>query len=75
MKKFFSSVFDAVGTIITGGKFGSTVPSPHSYAYSKAQEQRRRDFEQYGGHPCRICNTRIPCNKSYCGPCYFTYKK
>ena len=71
----FRSIFSGIRTLVTGGKFGDLIPSPHSYNYSKAQEQKRKDFEAFGGHPCKICNTRIPANKSYCGACYFKYVK
>lgn len=71
----FRGIFNGIGTLLTGGKFGDSVLSPHSYDYSKAQEQKRKDFETFGGHPCKICATRIPANKSYCGACYFEYKR
>ena len=66
--KFFVVLF-------TGGKYGPAVPSEHSYKYSKSQEQKRKDFREFGGRACKICSARIPGNKSYCGPCFFKYVK
>lgn len=68
-------VWNGLVILFTGGRYGSFVPSKHSYNYSKSQEQRRKDYEQFGGHPCKICGARIPGNKSYCGACYHKYVK
>lgn len=75
MIKFLSYIVGMIGTVFTGGKYGSAVPSEHSYNYEKSQERRRKDFAEHGGHPCKICETRIPANKSYCGSCFFRYVK
>lgn len=75
LKAILRFVWNGIVIIFTGGKYGSFVPSKHSYSYSKSQEQRRKDYLEHGGHPCKICNTRIPGNKSYCGACYFKYIK
>jgi hypothetical protein len=81
--RFLSSFFRAVGgglaTLFTGGRYGASVRGERSFkssrAYEKRQEQRHKDFVDHGGHPCKICNTRIPANHSYCGACYNKYVK
>ncbi|MBI3331424.1 hypothetical protein HYZ99_00505 [Candidatus Peregrinibacteria bacterium] len=75
MKAFLSRLWNFLGIVLTGGKYGSEVPSEHSYNYSKIQEQRRKDFAKFGTHACKICGTKIPGNKKYCGACYFKYIK
>jgi hypothetical protein len=75
LKSIARHVWNFLGVIFTGGRFGSGVPSPHSYDYSKQQERRRKEFEKFGTHQCKICSTKIPGNKSYCGACYFKYIK
>jgi len=71
----FRALFGTVSFLLTGGKFGPYSKSKHSYEYSKAQEQKRKDFREFGGKPCKICGTRITGNRSYCGPCWGKYGK
>ncbi len=75
MKRFLQFLVGAIGTLITGGKYGSSVRADRSAAYAKRQERRRKDFAEHGGHPCKICSTRIPGDKQYCGPCFLKYVK
>jgi hypothetical protein len=75
MRKILSFIFGGIETLFTGGKYGSSVPSPHSYDEAKQQERRQKEFAKFGTHSCKICKTKIPGNKSYCGACYFKYKK
>jgi hypothetical protein len=75
MLKILSSIFGAIDTLITGGKFGSSVPSEHSYRPSKWQQRRQKEFVQFGSHSCKICNTKIPGNMPHCTSCYFKYIK
>lgn len=73
MFNILSSIIGTIDTLITGGKYGPSVASEHSYNYSKWQKKRDKDFAQFGAHSCKICSTKIPANKSYCGSCYFKY--
>lgn len=79
MRRFLSligrGIYNAFSILFTGGRFGTSVPSKHTYTYSKSQEQRRKDFEKFGSHPCKLCRTIIPYNKSYCGACFHKYIK
>lgn len=75
MIPFLSAIIGFIGTMLTGGKYGSSVPSEYGYNYAKSQERKRKDFAQFGGRDCKICGARIAGNRSYCGPCWFTYKK
>jgi len=72
---FLRWIGSVIGIIFTGGKYGSSVRSDRSRDYAKRQEQRKKDFSEFGGHPCKICNTRIPANKYYCAPCFHKYVK
>jgi hypothetical protein len=64
-----------VEILFTGGRFGGPVRTDRSREYAKRQEQRQKDFFEHGGHPCKICGTRIPGNKLYCAACYHQYVK
>lgn len=75
LKATLRFVWNVLEFIFTGGKYGSFVRSEHSYTYSKSQEQKRKDFREFGGHECKICGIRIPANKLYCGACYHKYIK
>ena len=71
----FRALFGTVSFLLTGGKFGPYSKSKHSYEYSKAQEQKRKDFIEHGGRPCKICGVRVIATHSYCGSCYHKYIK
>lgn len=79
MFHFFTSIIgyflSLIDTFITGGKYGSFVASKHSYTYAKSQAQKQKDFDRFGSHNCKFCNTVIPLNMSYCGSCYYNYVK
>lgn len=70
---FFRVIGAFLSFVFTGGRYGKAGPVKSRYA--KNQEQRAKDFAEYGGHPCKICGTRIPANKHYCAPCWVTYRK
>ena|GEM_PF-4407369 len=74
-KYIFGSIWSFLEMIFTGGKYGAPVQSHYSNDYAKQQEQRRKEFEKFGVHGCKICDTKIPGNKSYCGACYNKYKR
>ncbi len=75
LKALLATIWNFLGTIFTGGKYGSSVRANHSSEYAAYQEQKRKDFEKFGTHECKICGTKIPGDKSYCGACYYNYKK
>lgn len=73
LKAIGTGFVNLIVVLCTGGKFGSSVRTDRSHERAKRDEQRRKDFLEHGGHGCKICSTRIPGNKQYCGPCYFQY--
>jgi hypothetical protein len=75
MKRFFRFLWETMTVIFTGGKYGSSVKTDPSSDYYKRQEQKMKEFNKFGGRPCKICGVRIPANKSYCGACYHKYIK
>ena len=72
---FCKSLWSFLGVVFTGGKYGDSVPSPHSYEYAKWQEKKQKAFEKFGTHTCKNCSTKIPGNQSLCGSCYYRYVK
>lgn len=75
IRTILAGIWNFLGTMFTGGKFGASVESKYRHNYGKYQEQRRKEFEKFGTHLCKICSTKIPGNKAYCGACYYKYKK
>jgi hypothetical protein len=68
-------IISLIDTLITGGKYGSSVSGKYSYDYAKSVEKRDKDFAKHGARPCKICSRRIPGNMSHCGSCFFKYVK
>lgn len=75
LKALLMNLWNFLGIVVTGGKYGSSVHDSPSSKYEAYQKQRKKEFETFGMHQCKICHTKIPGNKSYCGACYHNYKK
>ena len=76
LKAIAGGLWNGLLVLFTGGKYGSSIrSSKRGDEYAKRQERRRKDFEKFGGHGCKICDTRIPGNKQYCAPCYHKYRQ
>jgi len=59
-------IISLIDTLITGGKYGSSVPSKYSYDYARSVEKRDKDYARHGATSCKICSGRIPANWSHC---------